>query len=132
MAPLPRDAQSLTQGTVEGYAIYAQTEHPDACWQWITFLGQQMSPDGEHLHRLIPARRSVAESKAYEQLVGEEVATTAQVSTEGLVLINFAVFAEFGDAMGMFEDAIGEIIDEGADPQQVMTGIQQQLEGAGP
>lgn len=132
MAPLPRDAQSLTQGTVEGYAIYAQTEHPDACWQWITFLGQQMSPDGEHPHRLIPARRSVAESKVYEQLVGEEVAATAQVSTEGLVLINFAVFAEFGDAMDMFEDGIGEIIDEGADPQQVMTGIQQQLEGAGP
>lgn len=132
VAPLPQDAQSLTQGTVEGYAIYAQTEHPDACWQWITFLGQQISPDGEHPHRLMPVRRSVAESKAYEQLVGEEVAATARASMENLVLINFAVFIEFEEAMGMFAGAVGEIVDQGADPQQVMTGIQQQLEGTAP
>jgi ABC-type glycerol-3-phosphate transport system substrate-binding protein len=57
---------------VHGYAISSQTQHPEAAWQLIAFLSRQMVP------RQIPPRRSHAESKEYEQLVGSETADTAR------------------------------------------------------
>jgi hypothetical protein len=81
MAPLPRDVTSITQAQVEAYVIYAGTEHPDACWEWITFLSRQM------LYRLMPARKTVAESSAWGQGVGQDVAAVARASMENAVLI---------------------------------------------
>lgn len=122
MAPLPRDVQSITQADVEGYAIHAQTENPDACWQWITFLSQQMP------YRLMPARKSLAESTAYGRLVGEEVAIVARASMEDAVLINLVAFAEFGDDMDLLAEAVGEVIDENMTPREAMEWAQQRAE----
>ena len=41
---------------VEGYAISSQTEHHDACWEWIAWLSEQVP------YRQMPARRSLAAS----------------------------------------------------------------------
>ena len=68
-APLP--AEPGTPGGsysgASGYFISAETEHPQACWQWITYLtGQPGAVQG------LPARISVAESNEYRQQVGAE------------------------------------------------------------
>ncbi len=57
---------------VHGYAISSQTQYPEAAWRLVAFLSRQMVP------RQIPPRRSLAESAAYEQLVGSEAAAVAR------------------------------------------------------
>jgi len=126
MAPLPRDAQATTQADVEGYVISSQTQHPDACWEWIVFLSQQVT------HRLMPARRSLAESAAYEQFAGEGVAAVARVSMEEAVLINPGAFAELGEAMDIFARAVGEAVDENLTAEEAMDLAQREAEGLGP
>ena len=122
MAPLPRDAQSITQAQIEGYAIYSQTGHPDACWQWIVFLSRQ-TPE-----RLMPARKSLAESSAYGKLVGEDVAAVARASMESAVLINLGAFVEFEGAMDVFAEAVGDVIDGEATPQEALSEAQRRAE----
>ena len=63
VAPLPSKGGAATLGTASGYLISSQTNFPDACWQWVSFVSQQMPQDA------VPARRSLAESSAYRDFV---------------------------------------------------------------
>ena len=121
VAPLPRDEQSITQANVEGYAIYSQTEHPDACWEWIIFLTQETG------YRLMPAFRSLAESSAYKEFVGDEVATTAQASIENAVMISPRL-AAFEQVLGLFAQGVHMIVEEETPVQEAMSWAQQQAE----
>jgi multiple sugar transport system substrate-binding protein len=122
MAPLPHDEQSAADAWVEGYAISSQTEHPDACWQWILFLSEQM-PD-----RLMPPRRSLAESTAYEQQVGQEVAATARASLEGALLVSPWTWSALGQAMDIFERAVDRIINGDISAREAMDWAQREAE----
>jgi len=122
VAPLPRDAQAITQAWVEGYVISSQTARPDVCWQWILFLSEQVP------YSLMPARRSLAESRAYEQLVGENVAAVARASVESAVLVNPRAFSEFGEAMDIFAEAVGKVVNGDATPAEAMDWAQQEAE----
>jgi multiple sugar transport system substrate-binding protein len=64
--------------SVSGYFISADTEAPEACWEWITYLTQQ--PDAVYA---VPARRSVVQSEAFRQKVGEERAAVFEASVDG-------------------------------------------------
>jgi multiple sugar transport system substrate-binding protein len=121
VVPLPHDSQAATLTFALGYFISSQAQDPDACWQWISFLSQQ-----NMLTRLIPARKSVAESAEYEQLVGSEVAAAARASMENAVLI-----PELGDVQAglqIFGRAIDAIMDGRATPREALTQAQQQAE----
>jgi ABC-type glycerol-3-phosphate transport system substrate-binding protein len=118
---LPRDAQAGTLAWVLGYAISAETAHPEACWQWIAFLSQQSQAS----FGMVPPRKSIAESAAYEQLVGADAATVARQSMESAMLISPAL-VEFGD-LGVYGRAINAIIEGSATPQEAMTRAQQQV-----
>jgi ABC-type glycerol-3-phosphate transport system substrate-binding protein len=122
MAPLPREELSITQANVEGYAIYSQTEHPDACWEWIRFLTQETG------YRLMPAFKPLAESSAYKEFVGEEVATTARASVENAVMISPRL-AAFEQVLGLFARGVHMIVEEEASAQEAMDWAQHQ---AGP
>jgi ABC-type glycerol-3-phosphate transport system substrate-binding protein len=122
MAPLPHDEQSAADAWVEGYGISSQTAHPDACWQWILFLSEQM-PD-----RLMPPRRSLAESTAYEQLVGQEVAVTTRASLEGALLVSPWTWAALGQAMNIFERAVDRIINGDTSAREAMDWAQREAE----
>ena len=127
MAPLPSDAQSATLVSTHGSAISSQAAQPDACWRWIMFLSQQLT------YRFMPARRSVAESEAYEQQVGEEVAATARASMDNAMLVSPRIWVEFGAAMDLFEEAVGKIISESEEisPGEAMAWAQQEAERIG-
>jgi multiple sugar transport system substrate-binding protein len=121
MVPLPRDAQSATIASVEGYFVSSQTRHPDACWQWIAFLSQQTTD------RLAPARRSLVESAAYEQQVGHDITTVVRESLEGQLLLFPTTLPEgAGETWEIFREAIDEIINGRSTPRQAMKWAQQQ------
>ncbi len=122
MVSLPSESQSITNAAVEGYAISAETGHLDASWEWILFLSQQVT------YRLMPPRRSLAESAAYEQQVGQAVATVATASMEHAVLLPPAVWVRFGGAMDIFGQAVDRIISDESTPQEAMHWVQQVAE----
>lgn len=121
VVPLPRDAQPATLAFVGGYFISSDTQHPDACWQWISFLSEQMPTDA------VPVRKSLAESDAYEQQVGSNVATAARASMEDAVLFSPRL-AEFGGAMQIFGMTLDAIINQRSTPEEAMLQAQRQAE----
>jgi ABC-type glycerol-3-phosphate transport system substrate-binding protein len=79
VVPLPAGPNSAGGSgfqTVDGYFISAQSEARQACWTWISFLTEQPNSSTSGL----PARRSVAESSAYRQQVGDEQAEASLAS----------------------------------------------------
>jgi len=121
VAPLPV-AQRGTGGgylTASGYFISAQTEHPQACWQWITFLtGQPLAMQG------LPARRSVAESDDYRQQVGADQAAAylasignAECSTS---LQHLSEDSWLGSATFWLSQAFGQIIEGKASIEEAL------------
>jgi multiple sugar transport system substrate-binding protein len=122
VVPLPHAVRSVTYGLAEGYAVSSQTQNPDVCWQWICFLSRQMH------YRLMPARQSLAESAAYEGLVGSQVAAVAGASMENAVLVSPWIGAEFEEAMNLFGEAIDQIVSGDATPQEAMNWAQQGAE----
>jgi multiple sugar transport system substrate-binding protein len=79
VAPLPAGLDGAAgSGTASGYFISAHSEARQACWQWIVFLTQQPG-----LTEGLPARRSVAESEAFVQQVGQEWAEVYKASVAG-------------------------------------------------
>lgn len=70
IAPLPLAVDGSRQPAplfAFGYYISAQSTQPTACWAWLRFLSQQPTASNA-----IPDRRSVVQSAAYRQQVGEE------------------------------------------------------------
>ena len=119
IVPLPRDEQPATLTMVEGIFISSQTPHPDACWQWVAFLSKQIP------NRQTPARKSLAESTTYEQLVGGDVAAVARASMENTLLLS-PKLAEFEQALGIFGQALDAIINQRSTPQEAMNWAQEQ------
>lgn len=81
MVPLPRDVQSSTLAFVYGHAATADTEYPEAAWEWLKFLDEQMAP------YTMPAKRSLAESEAYRESAGEAAAAVALASIDDALVV---------------------------------------------
>jgi ABC-type glycerol-3-phosphate transport system substrate-binding protein len=85
--PIPRDKVGVSWPSARGYYIAARTAYPKEAWALVRSLSEFEHP----VTGLIPARRSIAESAAYRQEVGLELADAA-VST----LKNGVILATFG------------------------------------
>jgi multiple sugar transport system substrate-binding protein len=121
MAPLPQDEEAFLPMVTSGYAISSDTAYPDECWRWISFLSaQELIPSN-----MIPARKSLAESAEYRELVGNNVVDVAQASLEDSQPLSPALF-EFIN-FGVYGRAINSIL-SGDAPQEVLTRAQQQSE----
>ena len=81
LVPMPRDQMAGTLALTDGLFISAESEHPDVAWQWVRFLSRKMAPFQ------VPARRSLAESAEYEQLVGRDVAVPARATIADAILV---------------------------------------------
>jgi len=69
VAPLPAGAVPLTTLSPRALFISAQTPHPDACWDWISFLSAQ--PEAVSW---LPVRRDIAASEAWREQAGAKTA----------------------------------------------------------
>jgi multiple sugar transport system substrate-binding protein len=115
VVPLPRDAQSFTQASIYGYAISAHATNLDACWQWVTFLCEQVHPG------LIPARTSLLESKTYEERMGAQEIDVALASLENAEIISYwRLFSGFPREMQAYRQAIGQVLDGDLTVQEAM------------
>lgn len=119
MVAIPRDAQAVTLAQVQALAISAQTEHPEACWRWIDFVTRQVPA------QLVPVRRSVADSKAFEQQVGPEAAALARSSLENAMLVPPdlpELYMSLGQA---WAEAVGEVVRGEATAAEALVRAQQ-------
>ena len=115
IAPLPRDATYFAPFWVEeGFAISSGTKTPDECWEWINFLTWQINP------RLVPPRRSLIQSNTYRQIVGEEVAAIVNQSLEFVTPVSIWQWINLGSALEAFNQAIEDVVEHQAVPQEAM------------
>jgi multiple sugar transport system substrate-binding protein len=124
VAPLPMgQGGSGSYLSARGYFISARAENPQACWQWIAFLsGQPEAVQG------LPARRSVAESEAYRQQVGEERVAAYLTSVAGLER-PFQIFSEeswLRGAIYWLFQAYGQVLKGEASVEEAL-GIAQRM-----
>jgi ABC-type glycerol-3-phosphate transport system substrate-binding protein len=124
MAPLPRDADSATYVDEQVYVISEDTEHADACWQWITFLSDQALRD----NRLVPARISLVESQEFERNVGREAAEAARIGLQDALLIPSRVFIQLMGVGEAFSEAYDKIESGEWTAQEAMEWVQEQAE----
>jgi ABC-type glycerol-3-phosphate transport system substrate-binding protein len=71
IAPPPGAGQATPESIeTSGLYISAGTQQPEACWQWLKFLSNDLSALGSNF----PARRSLAESQDFAQKAPEGAA----------------------------------------------------------
>jgi multiple sugar transport system substrate-binding protein len=99
IVPLPRGKEPATFAFTSGLVVSSETENPDACWKWIDFLTRQVPLYG------MPVRKSLVESKTFEDEVGQDVAAVARASVEHALLFSpagwdiYGTFQIFGEAV---------------------------------
>jgi maltose-binding protein MalE len=107
---------------VEGYFISSHTQHREASWRWIAFLGERPPS------RLAPARKSILDSDAYEQEVGSEVAAAVRNSLENAVTMSPRL-AAFGEVVEeTFFPAVEAVLEGEATPEEALTVAQEHAE----
>jgi multiple sugar transport system substrate-binding protein len=124
VVPLPRDEQAATLTLVNGYFISGQTTHPEAAWAWVRFLSKQLPGT------LVPARRSLVESSAFEQLIGTDVARTARAAMDDALLLS-PELAEFENALQIFGTALGQVLSGQATLDEAMSAAQERAQSSG-
>ena len=121
MVALPGDVSASTSGLGTGFAISARTENPEAAWLWLTFLTEQIP------QTLIPARRSLAESKEFQDQIGMEAADAAAKSIQNVTLISPDLF-QYGNSLEYFSEAINDILDGSVSAREALDWAQDQVE----
>jgi multiple sugar transport system substrate-binding protein len=118
VAPLPKGVQSATFSFATGYVISAEAQNPDACWEWIVFLTHQVPPYG------MPVRKSLLESEAFEDEVGEDVAAVARHSIEHALLLSPEAWEIYGQFQ-TFDEALARIFSGRATALEAMQWAQE-------
>jgi ABC-type glycerol-3-phosphate transport system substrate-binding protein len=122
MVPLPSDERASTLGILMAYAASADTGHPEACWEWMTFLSEQMPPF------VLPARRSLAESTEYTDQVGAEIAAVARASIEDALILSNVQVTDLGQQTERFGETLVEIMNGNLAAMEALTVLQRQLD----
>ena len=118
MVPLPIGKQSTTSAFASGYVISAQAQAPDACWAWISFLTRQSPRNG------MPARKSVTESKEFEDQVGKDVAAVARMSIEHALFLDPSGWEIYG-TFQILNEALRKVLGGTDSAQDAMEWAQQ-------
>ncbi len=85
VAPLPVGTTASTEFLLQANYISARTDSPQACWKWLTFLSSR-----PEIVNLLPVRRSMADSAAWQAQVGDELlpAYRATLAYQGSAILN--------------------------------------------
>lgn len=78
IVPVPRGEWAATPATTNGHAVSADTAHPKECWQWITFLSNQVLFNFINFSVYGPAINSILSGNSTPQ----EALTRAQQQSE--------------------------------------------------
>lgn len=126
MVTFPRSKKAIDGDLYAvGFGISSQSQYPGAAWQLVDFLSRQAWND------VTPARKSVAESAAYEQEVGAEVAGVARQIMENGVPYSPAIFTEFDERVRqVFGEAWARILSREMTPQEALNWAQREAEAA--
>jgi multiple sugar transport system substrate-binding protein len=124
IAPLPRDERASTLGLVLAYAASSDTRHPEACWEWLTYLSEQIPP------YVMPARRSLAESDDYSRQVGEEAAAVARAAIQDALIVSNVQIAGLGEDTEDFGEALTEIMNGSVPALEALTDLQRQVDSS--
>ena len=124
--PLPNNpgVQGGSFPTITGYFISHDTPYRQECWQWIKFLTTFDVNLG------MPARRSVAESAAYRQRVGDEVASANLASIDQMktTFIPAANSGWMGVGYRWFTRAVAQIALDDVPVEEALTTAQEMFE----
>jgi maltose-binding protein MalE len=121
VAALPRDKVAFTGSYFEGFAISAASKNVTSAWQWISFLSQQ-APS-----RLMPARRSQAESQQYANQAGKDVAAAAQASMENVLLATPDTVNKLGPVFNPFFDTVTRMVTDGTPADDALKAAQKSV-----
>jgi ABC-type glycerol-3-phosphate transport system substrate-binding protein len=122
MVPLPRDERASTLGFGMAYAASADSQHPEACWEWMVYLSEQISPF------VMPARRSLAESAEYTNQVGAEAAAVARASIEDALIVPDIQMIGLQDEADRFGETLIEIVNGNVTALEALTALQRELD----
>jgi multiple sugar transport system substrate-binding protein len=99
-APLPRGVLSATFCTGIVHAISAESQQPEAAWKWLAFLSEQLPA------QWMPPRIALAESKAFENRVGIDVADVSLAAMEADLVLPLYVDEARLDEIERFYEAV--------------------------
>jgi len=119
VAPLPAGAVPLTAFTPRAFFVSAQTPHPDACWDWISFLSAR--PEAVSW---LPVRRDIAASDAWREQADAETADAwlAILDREKTNQRPWAL-SRTNYALYWFDEAFADVL-AGARPSAALTAAQ--------
>ncbi len=122
---LPVKAQSSHVVMVEGYAISSEAKNRQACWEFIRFLLDKPNP------RLVPSRRSLAESKEYSDLVGKEAASIGRAALEGALIATPENAVIVQRLLPAFMEAVSQITEGKVGAKEALEAAQKMAEESG-
>jgi maltose-binding protein MalE len=118
VAPLPRDKVAFTGSYFEGFAISAASKNVSSAWKWIAYLSQKAPT------RLMPARRSLAQSQQYASQAGKDVAAAAQASMENVLLATPDTVDKLGPVFNLFFETVTRMVDGGTPVDDALKAAQ--------
>jgi multiple sugar transport system substrate-binding protein len=124
---LPKGPGHVDDSYTVGYYISTQATHPQVCWEWIKFLSTQT----EQIEG-VPARRSLAESAAFQRQVGEEKAAALLQSftdVERVTLLQGHSIPDWAARpLNWLAQAFDAIVDEELSVDEALAQVQQRAD----
>lgn len=124
MQPLPSDRARISFGDEEGYYVVSTSEHPQEALALIRYLSDQWQAAGNKL----PARKSLASDARYVREVGQDVAAAGIANMDALIILPAQAGPVFQQLGEVFLAAVNQVIETKADPADVLSKAQKQLE----
>jgi ABC-type glycerol-3-phosphate transport system substrate-binding protein len=122
LVPMPQGPGKVADLLLSAYYISAETEHPEACWAWFTFLSSRMAAI-----QGVPARHFVAESDAYRQQIGPEAASVYLATIEGSERIVGSIGIYWQTYLTRIHRAVRQTL-QGENLEQALRQVQDQEE----
>jgi multiple sugar transport system substrate-binding protein len=122
LVPMPQGPGRVADLLESGYYISAETEHPEACWEWFKFLSSQVAAA-----QGIPARRSAARSEEYRQQMRAEVADVYLATLEGSEHVIDLDSFYWDSYLGQIQKAVIWAL-QGEDVERALRQVQDQAE----
>jgi ABC-type glycerol-3-phosphate transport system substrate-binding protein len=124
--PLPAYHKPFNVATLDGYFIFAKSQHPEEAWQWINFLMEQPTAAGI----LVPPLLSQIDSQEYAAHANPARAAVARSLPPQMVVLSMEMFRNerFGSVLELFSSAAVQVFRGDKDAQKALDEAQKQAE----